>query len=164
MIIWDLYEKGELKKRVTHNDAKINNVLFSEDEKEALCIIDLDTVMRGTILFDVGDMIRSTTSTAVEDEVDFNKMKCNVEYFEALVKGYLEVTSSFISEKEKSLIAEAGRYITLIMAIRFLTDYLNGDVYFTTEREHHNLDRCRTQIALIKDMDLKWEHLTNCLK
>lgn len=161
--IHNFYKEGSLKISVTHNDTKINNILFSNDEKEALCVIDLDTVMPGTILYDVGDMIRTATSTALEDEVDYTKMKCNVDFFKNLIEGYLEVAQSFISDLERKLIVEAGRYITGIMAVRFLTDYLNGDVYYSTSREHHNLDRVRTQIALIKDMDLKWEQLSSFL-
>ncbi len=162
--IFDLYKKGKLKNRVTHNDTKINNILFSEKEDEALCVIDLDTVMPGTILFDIGDMIRTATSTALEDEIDYSKMKCNVEYFEALIKGYLTIADEFISEAEKELIVESGRNITQIMAVRFLTDYINGDIYYSTTHENHNLERCKTQIALMKDMDLKWEKLNNCIK
>jgi thiamine kinase-like enzyme len=164
LIIWDLYKEGIIKSRVTHNDTKINNVLFSNDEKEALCVIDLDTVMPGTILFDVGDMIRTATSTALEDEVDSTKMKCNVDYFKALLDGYLQVASSFICEKEKELLVESGRNITQIMGVRFLTDYLNGDVYYAIKREKHNLDRSRTQIALMKDMDSKWQQLNSFIK
>ncbi|MGD1815688.1 MAG: phosphotransferase enzyme family protein [Pleomorphochaeta sp.] len=164
LLIWDLYEKGILKKQVTHNDTKINNILFSQDENEALCVIDLDTVMPGTILFDVGDMIRTATSTALEDEVDYTKMTCNTDYLRELIKGYLSKASAFISEKEKELLIEAGRNITQIMAVRFLSDYINGDVYYATSRENHNLDRTRTQIALIKDMDSKWQTLTSFIK
>ncbi|MGD1821952.1 MAG: phosphotransferase enzyme family protein [Pleomorphochaeta sp.] len=163
-IIWDKFKSGEIKSHVTHNDTKINNVLFSNSGDEALCIIDLDTVMPGTILFDVGDMIRTATSTALEDEINYKNMKCNVEYYRALIKGYLQVANSFISKEEKSLLIEAGRNITQIMAVRFLTDYINGDIYYKTERENHNLDRTRTQIELIKDMDKKWDILTSFIE
>jgi len=164
LLLWQLYKEGKIKSHVTHNDTKINNVLFSKDEDIALCIIDLDTVMPGTILFDVGDMIRTATSTALEDEIDFNKMKCNIEYFKTLLKGYLSIANSFITKQEKELLVESGRNITQIMAVRFLSDYLNGDIYYQTNRESHNLDRTRTQIALIKDMDKKWEVLTSFIK
>ncbi len=163
-LIWDYYKNGEIKRRVTHNDTKINNVLFSLDEKEALCVIDLDTVMPGTILFDVGDMIRTATSTALEDEIDFTKMQCDLNCYKALIEGYLSIASTFISNKEKSLLVESGRNITQIMAVRFLTDYLNGDIYYSIKRENHNLDRCRTQIALMKDMDSKWDKLESFVK
>ncbi|MDC7237443.1 MAG: phosphotransferase [Sphaerochaetaceae bacterium] len=163
LMIFDLYKNGTLKSRVTHNDTKINNILFSEKEDEALCVIDLDTVMPGTILFDTGDMIRTATSTALEDEIDCSKMKCNIEYFKALIKGYLEIADKFISKVEKDLIVESGRNITQIMAVRFLTDYINGDIYYSTTHASHNIERCRTQIALMKDMDLKWDQLNNCI-
>ena len=164
LILTQKYKNGEIKSHVTHNDTKINNVLFSKDGTEALCIIDLDTVMPGTILFDVGDMIRTATSTCLEDEIDYNKMECNVEYYEALIKGYLTNANYYIEDNEKALLVESGRNITQIMAVRFLCDYINGDVYYQIDREHHNLDRARTQIALIKDMDKKWDTLLSFIK
>ncbi len=164
LILTQKYRDGEIKSHVTHNDTKINNILFSQDGSQALCIIDLDTVMPGTILFDVGDMIRTATSTCLEDEVDFKKMECNVEYYEALIKGYLKYANYYIEDNEKSLLVESGRNITQIMAVRFLCDYINGDIYYQIDREHHNLDRARTQISLIKDMDKKWDTLLSFIK
>lgn len=163
-IIWDELKSGKIPLRVTHNDTKINNVLFNKDGSEALCVIDLDTVMSGTILFDTGDMIRTATATIDEDALDFENMKCNVEYYRELIKGYQSIAKSFLTEREVELIIESGRNITQIMAVRFLTDYLEGDVYYSIERENHNIDRTRTQIALIKDMDRKWEQLKTLIK
>ncbi len=159
-IIWDSFANGIVPNRVTHNDTKMNNVLFSLDGKEAKCVIDLDTVMPGTILFDTGDMIRTATATVEEDDPNCSKMKCDEKLFKALIKGYFS-TATFLQKREKDLVVESGRNITQIMAVRFLSDYLNGDKYYHIEREHHNLDRARTQIKLMQDMDLKWNILNN---
>ena len=154
--IWDAFEKGIVPSRVTHNDTKINNVLFSEETGEAACVIDLDTIMPGTILFDTGDMIRTACSTADEDERNTEKMKFSVPLYKALIKGYMESAGSFLTDEEKSLIKESGRTITQIMAVRFLTDYLAGDTYYKIAYEDHNLVRARTQIALMESMDSQW--------
>ena len=154
--IWNAFEKGIVPSRVTHNDTKINNVLFSEETGEAACVIDLDTIMPGTILFDTGDMIRTACSTADEDERNTEKMKFSVPLYKALIKGYMESAGSFLTDEEKSLIKESGRTITQIMAVRFLTDYLAGDTYYKIAYEDHNLVRARTQIALMESMDSQW--------
>ena len=133
--IWDGFENGTLPSRVTHNDTKINNVLFAEDSGEALCVIDLDTIMPGTVLFDTGDMIRTACSTADEDEKDLTLMEFHLPYYKALIDGYMEAASSFLTDGEKEGIKESGRTITQIMAVRFLADYLNGDIYYRTEEE-----------------------------
>ena len=153
-VLTDGLLSGELPIRVTHNDTKISNVLFSEDGKEALCIIDLDTVMPGTILFDTGDMIRSATTTAVEDEKDLSLVHFDTALHGALLDGYFS-NAPFLTERERALVVESGRNITQIMAVRFLTDYLNGDTYYHTEYESHNLVRARNQIAFMRDMDIK---------
>ncbi|NCB01965.1 MAG: aminoglycoside phosphotransferase family protein [Spirochaetia bacterium] len=158
--LWQSMERGLLPVRVTHNDTKMNNVLFSLDGKEALCVIDLDTVMPGTILFDTGDMIRTATNRAAEDETDLNKVECDVALHKALIQGYLS-KALFLTPSEKELVVESGRNITQIMAVRFLSDYLNGDIYYHIEREDHNIIRARTQIKLIQDMDKKWDILTH---
>lgn len=163
-LIIDEFKSNILPLRVTHNDTKINNVLFKEDGSEALSVIDLDTVMPGTILFDTGDMIRTATSTIEEDDVNYQKMKINVDYFKCLLEGYLSIASSYLTKREKELIAESGRNITQIMAVRFLTDYLSGDVYYSISRENHNLDRCRTQIEFMKDFDKKSDILNQIIK
>ena len=154
--IWDGFEHGTLPSRVTHNDTKINNVLFAEDSGEALCVIDLDTIMPGTVLFDTGDMIRTACSTADEDERDLKLMEFHLPYYKALIDGYMEAASSFLTDGEKEGIKESGRTITQIMAVRFLADYLNGDIYYRTEYEEHNLVRARTQIKLMRSMDAQW--------
>ncbi len=156
-VISNSYYKNLLPSRVTHNDTKINNVLFSERTGKALAVIDLDTIMPGTILFDTGDMIRTACSTADEDEKDTSLMEFSIPYYKALYEGYLDASSSFITEKERECIKESGRTITAIMAVRFLTDYINGDTYYKTAYPEHNLVRTRTQLKLIESMDKQWE-------
>ncbi|AEV29320.1 phosphotransferase family protein [Sphaerochaeta pleomorpha str. Grapes] len=164
MVLIDALKNGELPLRVTHNDTKMNNVLFSEQNGEALCVIDLDTVMSGTCLFDTGDMIRTGACTAKEDETDLAKVRFNITLFQSMVQGYFEKAEKFLTPKETSLIAESGRNITQIMAVRFLTDYLNGDIYYHIDRPSHNLERARTQIALMQDMDRQWGAITTFIK
>lgn len=148
---------GKIPERICHNDAKINNILIDGESGETLCVIDLDTVMPGTALFDLGDLIRTAAVRAAEDELDLSKVTFDLVYFEALLSGYLSGAGDFLTPGELSLLCESGRNITQIMGLRFLTDYLEGDHYYRTARPNHNLDRCRTQIALIKSMDLQWE-------
>ena len=161
MILTEGLESGKLKKGITHNDTKLNNVLFDDATGEAICLIDLDTVMPGTVLFDTGDLIRTATNTGAEDERDLSKVGFNADLFRALIDGYTEKAAGFLTDYEKSLIAESGRVLTQIMAVRFLTDYLNGDVYYKIERPSHNLDRARTQIKLMQSMDDQWELIQN---
>ena len=149
--------EGRIPERICHNDTKMNNILIDDLDSNALCVIDLDTVMPGTSLFDVGDLIRTVTTTAAEDERDLSKVEFDTTFFEGLLDGYLSEAHEFLSREEMELIAESGRNITQIMGLRFLTDYLEGDHYYHTSRQDHNLDRCRNQIALIRSMDSKWE-------
>ena len=154
--IWDDFEKGILPNRVTHNDTKMNNVLFDPVSDEAVCVIDLDTIMPGTILFDTGDMIRTACNTAEEDEKDLSKVSFYAEMYKSLIGGYMESADSFLTKEEREGIKESGRVITQIMAVRFLADYIAGDVYYHTAYDDHNLVRCRTQLSLIKSMDEQW--------
>ena len=154
--IWDLWQAGRLPTRVTHNDTKVSNVLFGKDGLS--CMIDLDTVMPGTILFDTGDMIRTATTTAAEDAPDVTQVHCDTSCFRALLEGYAEA-ASFLTEAEASLLAESGRTITQIMAVRFLTDYLDGDRYYATSRPGQNLDRARNQLAFMRSMDAQREKI-----
>jgi len=156
--------EGRLPERICHNDTKMSNILIDNDSSEALCVIDLDTVMPGTSLFDVGDLIRTVTTTAAEDETDLSKVEFDLEFFEALLGGYLSEGGKFLTAPELELICESGRNLTQIMGLRFLTDYLDGDQYYHIARPAHNLDRCRTQIALIKAMDEKWEKAEKIVK
>jgi Ser/Thr protein kinase RdoA (MazF antagonist) len=144
---------ADLPERTTHNDTKFNNVLFDNTTGAAVCVIDLDTVMPGLALYDFGDMVRSTTSSTAEDERDLAKVRMQWEMFEALARGYLEATGSFLTPAEKRLLAFSGKLITFEVGIRFLTDYLNGDVYFKVHRPGQNLDRCRTQFKLVESIE-----------
>ena len=142
--------KGEIPERVTHNDTKINNVMLAPDGSNV--VIDLDTTMPGSALYDFGDMVRTSSAAAAEDEKDLSKVYSKKEYFEALVKGYLD-GAKFLTDAEKANLAFAGRLITLTIGIRFLTDYLAGDTYFRTAYDEHNLVRCRTQLKMVESME-----------
>jgi hypothetical protein len=135
----------------------MNNIFIDNDDGTALCVGDLDTVMPGTSLFDVGDLIRTVTTRATEDEQDLAKVTFDLSYFEALLDGYLSEAAEFLIPAEKEMLTESGRNITQIMGLRFLTDYLEGDHYYHISRPGHNLDRCRNQIALIRSMDARWD-------
>jgi hypothetical protein len=144
-----------LPERVTHNDTKINNVLFDDDDEagEALCVIDLDTVMPGLAPYDFGDMVRTMTCPAAEDERDLTQVRVHFPLFEAIARGYLSTAGSFLTPAEKDALVLAGKLITFETGIRFLADHLNGDTYFKVHREGHNLDRCRTQFALVASVE-----------
>ncbi len=149
----DLQASGAIPERVTHNDTKLNNVMIDDATGVGICVIDLDTVMPGLALYDFGDLVRTATSPALEDEVDVSKVAMQMPMFRALVRGYLEAGREFLNEAEIAALPLAGKLITLETGIRFLTDYLEGDVYFKVKREGHNLDRCRTQLALVKRIE-----------
>ena len=155
---------GRLPLRVTHNDTKLNNILIDKDTGEGICVIDLDTVMPGSILYDFGDMVRTMTSPAAEDEEDLDKTYLRMPMFEAVVKGYLDAVKDFITPQEISKLAFSGLLITLETGIRFLTDYLEGDVYFKTERERHNLHRARTQLKLVESMEQQMPEMEECIR
>ncbi len=156
-VLIDLLEKGELTERITHNDTKFNNVMFDDDTGKAVCVIDLDTVMPGLALYDFGDSVRVGASTALEDERDLAKVHCDLGMFERLVRGYVRACNSngeaFLSRREIDLLAFSGKLITFEIGIRFLTDFLEGDVYFRTHRPGHNLDRARTQFKMVAEME-----------
>ncbi len=142
--------KGEIPERITHNDTKINNVMLAPDGGNV--VIDLDTTMPGSALYDFGDMVRTSSAAAAEDETDLSKVYSRKDYFEALVRGYLS-KARFLTELEKENLAFSGRLITLTIGIRFLTDYLAGDTYFHTAYDDHNLVRCRTQFKMVESME-----------
>lgn len=146
-------EAGDLPLRVTHNDAKINNVMIDTESDAALCVIDLDTVMPGLALYDFGDLVRTATSPAAEDETDLSKVEMQMPMFQALVEGYLDAAGKSLTDLEIACLVAAGKIMTLEVGIRFLTDYLEGDVYFKTQRPRHNLDRCRTQLRLVEKIE-----------
>ncbi len=153
--------KGEIPERITHNDTKFNNVMLDLETGKALCVVDLDTVMPGLVLYDFGDMVRTTTSPTFEDEVDLSKVRMHMPMFEALARGYLEAASPFLTKAEKSYIAFSGKLITFTIGIRFLTDFLLGDTYFRVHRPGHNLDRCRTQFKLVDSITRQEEAMQN---
>lgn len=152
----DMLAAGELPLRVTHNDTKLNNIMIDDATGEALCIIDLDTIMPGLSIFDFGDSIRFGANTAEEDETDLSKVSLSLPLFEIYTKGFLEGCGGSLTEAEKKMLPMGAKLMTLECGIRFLTDYLQGDTYFKIHREHHNLDRTRTQFELVADMERKW--------
>jgi len=157
--IVDRLQSGDLPERITHNDTKLNNVMIDDATGEGICVIDLDTVMPGCALYDFGDMVRSATNSSMEDEPDVSKVCMRMDVFEALVKGYLESAGTFLTASEKELLVFSGRLITFEIGLRFLSDYLEGDVYFKTHREGQNLDRCRVQFALLASMEAQEEQM-----
>jgi hypothetical protein len=142
-----------LPERGTHNDTKLNNVMLDDQTGQGVCVIDLDTVMPGLALYDFGDMVRTTTSPANEDERNLSKVGMQFVMFEALVRGYLASAGGFLTKAEKHLLAFSGKLITFEIGIRFLTDYLEGDTYFKVYRDGHNLDRCRAQFQLVESIE-----------
>lgn len=160
----NLIEKGELPIRVTHNDTKLNNVIFDEDTDDAICVIDLDTVMPGLALYDFGDSIRFGANTCAEDEADVSKIKINLEYFKAYAEGFLSECGESFNQCEIDNLAFAAKIMTFECGMRFLTDYLNGDTYFKTAYPEHNLVRARNQFALVKDMEDHMTEMENIIK
>mgnify|MGYP004525222215 FL=1 len=149
---------GELPLRVTHNDTKLNNVLLDAKTRKALCVIDLDTVMPGSSLYDFGDSIRFGAATAAEDERDLSKMKLSLERFRAFTRGYIRACPN-LTQKEVELLPLGAKVMTMECGVRFLTDYLDGDHYFAVHRAGQNLDRARTQFKLAADMEKKWSDM-----
>ncbi len=142
-----------LPERIVHNDTKLNNLLFDADSGEALCVVDLDTVMPGLAPLDFGDLVRTAACPAREDERDLSQVELQIDWFEALARGYLSEAGQFLTVAEKAHLVCAGKLITLETGIRFLTDYLSGDTYFKVQREGQNLDRCRTQFKLVASIE-----------
>lgn len=154
-VLVNLIDEKKLPLRVTHNDTKLNNILFDNDTDIGICIVDLDTVMPGLSLYDFGDSIRFGANTAAEDEKDLSKVSLSLELYEKYVKGYLSSAGKSLTEKEIELLPFASKIMTYECGIRFLTDYLNGDTYFKTAYTEHNLDRCHTQFMLVADIERK---------
>jgi hypothetical protein len=149
--------RGKIPERTTHNDTKFNNVMLDVLTGEAMCIVDLDTVMPGCALYDFGDMVRTTTSPTLEDELDLSKIRMQMPMFKRLAEGYLSTAGRFLTKSEKAHIAFSGKLITFELGLRFLTDYLSGDTYFRIHRPGHNLDRCRTQFKLVESIERQEE-------
>ncbi|MBQ9072140.1 MAG: phosphotransferase [Bacilli bacterium] len=153
--IANLLKKGTIPTRVTHNDTKVNNVMMNKDTGDYLTVIDLDTVMPGSALYDYGDGVRSTCATAVEDEQNLDIVELNMELFKEYTKGYLSEMADYLTEDEVCNMGESIRVITFELALRFLNDYINGDTYFKTTYDKHNLVRTRNQLKLLSDIDKK---------
>ncbi len=158
-ILTDLQEAGELPLRVTHNDTKLNNVMLDAETGKGVCVIDLDTVMPGLSINDFGDSIRFGANTAAEDETDLSKVSLDLGLYEQYVNGFLKGCQGSLTKKELELLPMGAKMMTMECGMRFLADYLSGDTYFRIHKEHHNLDRCRTQLALTADMERKWEQM-----
>ena len=156
-------DDGEIPVRVTHNDTKINNILFDADTREAICVIDLDTVMPGSALYDFGDALRIGASTAAEDETNLDEVHFDIEKFKAFAKGYLEETSKLLTKKEMELLAFSAKLMTFECGVRFLTDHIDGDTYFKIHRKNHNLDRARNQFKLVAEIEEMEEELNQLI-
>ncbi len=163
-ILEDARADGSLPLRVTHNDTKLNNILFDANDGHAVCVVDLDTVMPGYSVNDFGDSIRFGANTASEDETDLSKVKLDLELFRAFAEGFIEGCDGRLSKREIELLPVGAMMMTLECGMRFLTDYLEGDVYFKTHRDGHNLDRARDQFALVADMEKKADEMNKIIK
>ena len=155
---------GTIPLRVTHNDTKLNNILMDSKTGEPVCVIDLDTIMPGSVLFDFGDAIRFGASSAAEDETDLSKVYMREDAFDAFAKGFVGGLEGSLSEEEIMELPMGALIITLETGIRFLTDYLNGDTYFRIHYPQHNLDRARNQFALVRDMEKKMPRMREIVK
>ena len=155
--------RGAVPERVVHNDAKLANVLFDAASGEALCVVDLDTVMPGLALYDFGDLVRSMATRAAEDERDLGRVRLEPELFECIARGYLTATRELLTRVERDLLVPAAQVIVFEQAVRFLIDHLEGDRYYRIARPGHNLDRCRTQLALLAALLEQERPLRRCI-
>jgi len=160
---WENVEKGIIPTRITHNDTKINNILFDK-KGDVLCVIDLDTVLNSTVLNDFGDAIRSYANTGAEDDNNLENVSMNIEIFSAFAQGYLAETKSFLTEKEIEYLAFSALYITFEQVLRFLMDYINGDKYYKTNSPEHNLIRSRAQYKLLQSMEEQFDEMNRIVK
>lgn len=163
-VLTDLIEKGEIPIRVTHNDTKLNNILFDEETNKGICVIDLDTVMTGLSLYDFGDSIRSGANKTAEDDPNTDNVGIDLNLYEAFTKGFLSSAGKALTETEKKYLPFSAKLLTLECGMRFLTDYLNGDTYFKTNYPEHNSDRTRNQFKLVKDIEDNMETLIEITK
>jgi len=163
-VLMDLLEQGKLPLRITHNDTKLNNVMIDNRTGRGLCLIDLDTVMPGLALYDFGDAIRAGAITAAEDEADLSRVGLSLAVFEQMASGYLDSARDFLMPAEMEHLAFSAKLITLEQCIRFLTDYLNGDVYYHIHHPLHNLERCRTQLKLVMEMEKNTDNMERIIE
>lgn len=162
-VLFDSYREGKLPLRVSHNDTKCNNVLLDCQTRKALCVIDLDTIMPGFSVTDFGDAIRFGASTAAEDEKELSRVRLDMNKFRVYTKGFLDGCGGLLSRDEIMLLPEGAKMMTVECGMRFLADYIDGDVYFKTSYSDHNLDRCRTQLKLVREMEEHWEEMKACV-
>ena len=153
------HKEGKLPLRVTHNDTKLNNILFDKNTDKAICIVDLDTIMPGYSVNDFGDSIRFGATTALEDETDLDKVNFDISLYELYVKGFIEGTGGALTEGELEMLPVGAMMMTFECGMRFLTDYLSGDTYFKISRPEHNLDRARNQFKLVSDMEAQLDKM-----
>ena len=158
-LLLDMLKEGKLPLRVTHNDTKLNNVLFDKATGKGICVVDLDTVMPGLSLYDFGDSIRFGASTAAEDEPDLDKVHFSPEYFRAYTEGFLSAAGKALTKAEIENLAFSSKLMTLECGMRFLGDFINGDTYFKVDYPTHNLVRCRTQLKLVSEMEAKLDEM-----
>lgn len=163
-VVVDLLGTPQIPVRVTHNDTKLNNILFDKITNESLCVVDLDTVMPGSALYDFGDSIRSGANTGAEDEKDLSKISLSLDYFKAYVEGFLDSAGESLTQKEIELLPFSAKLLTFECGIRFLGDFLNGDTYFKTDYPEHNLVRTRTQFKLVEDIELKFDEMVSIVE
>lgn len=163
-VVVDAIASNEIPVRVTHNDTKLNNVLFDANTDEGICVIDLDTVMPGSSLYDFGDALRFGASSALEDETDLDKVWFDLEKFKQFAKGFAGEVADCFTAKEIELLPVSALLLTYECGIRFLADYLNGDTYFKVHRENHNLDRARNQFKLVSDIESKLDEMADIMK
>ncbi len=159
---WEMVEEGIIPTRISHNDTKINNILFDK-KGDVLCVIDLDTVLSSTVLNDFGDAMRFYTNTGLEDDENLDNVSMDMNIFKAFAKGYLEETNSFLTDKEKEYLAFSARYITYEQVLRFLMDYIDGDNYYKVKSADHNLIRTRAQYKLLQSMEDQYVEMTNTI-
>ena len=159
----NMLKEGKLPLRVTHNDTKLNNVMLDAKERTPLCVIDLDTVMPGLAGNDFGDSIRFGANTAAEDETDLSRVQFSLPLYTAYARGFLSSCGDQLTQLEKDTLPLGAKLMTLECGVRFLTDYLSGDTYFRIHREHHNLDRCRTQFKLVAEMEKCWDEMAKVI-
>lgn len=154
-----LYREGQLKKRTNHCDTKVNNMMFDADSDKVLCVIDLDTVMPGFVLSDIGDFIRTGANTGAEDDENLDNVNVNMEIFKAYTRGYMEKAKAFLTPTEIKLLPYGGRLLTYMQTVRFLTDYINGDTYYKIHSPKHNLIRTKAQFKLLQSLEAHEEEM-----
>ena len=159
-----LYREGKLQKRTKHCDTKVNNMMFDADTDKVLCVIDLDTVMPGFVLSDIGDFIRTGANTGAEDDENLDNVNVNMDIFKAYTRGYMETAKAFLSPLEISLLPYGGRLLTYMQTVRFLTDYINGDTYYKIHSPKHNLIRTKAQFKLLQSLEEHAEEMDGFMK